>query len=235
MAENEPPLTSPKIGVVISYDDGATWKDLGIVLEAPPDTDNCQTANKFFAGGHGDVSAMLDANKEFVYLFFSTYYGKHAEQGVAVARMRFADRHEPVGKVWKWHEGRWKSPGIGGRVTPIFSAQTDWHQKDANAFWGAAVHWNTHLECYAMLLNRAKDWKWTQEGIYVTFIRDLADPREWTPPRRIVEGGNWYPQVIGLEKGETDKLAGRIARFFVGGKSDSEIVFVRPDEILNRN
>jgi hypothetical protein len=231
-AKDEPPLTAPRIGAVISHNDGATWKDLGIVLEAPPDTDNCLTTNKFFAGGHGDFTAALDADKEYVYFFFSSYYGRRAEQGMAAARMKFADRHEPVGKVWKWHEGQWKSLGNGGRVTPIFSAQTDWHQEDANAFWGAAVHWNTHLNCYVILLNRAKDWKWTQEGIYVTFNRDLAEPRGWMAPRKIVEGGNWYPQVIGLEKGGTDKLAGRIARFFMGGKSDSEIVFLRPSEKL---
>jgi hypothetical protein len=230
MAKGEPPLTAPKIGAVVSHDDGATWKDLGIILEAPADSINCATANKFFAGGHGDFSAMLDADKEYVYFFIGSYYGSRKEQGVAVARMKFADRHQPVGKVWKWFQGKWDAPGIGGRVTPVFSAQTDWHREDANAFWGPSIHWNTHLDTYVILLNRTKDASWTQEGIYVTFHSDLADPGGWTAPRKILDGGTWYPQVIGLEKGGTDKLAGRVARFFMGGKSNHEIVFLQPDE-----
>jgi hypothetical protein len=38
--------------------------------------------------------------------------------------------------------------------------------------------------------------------------------------------------VIGLDaaKRETDKLAGRVARFSMGGKSQWEIVFLRPGE-----
>ena len=40
-----------------------------------------------------------------------------------------------------------------------------------------------------------------------------------------------YGQVIGTEPGKgTDKLAGQVARFFVSGKSDREIVFTRPGE-----
>jgi hypothetical protein len=65
-----------------------------------------------------------------------------------------------------------------------------------------------------------------QEGIYVGFSDDLSDPRSWTQPRKIYDGGRWYPQVIGLQKGETDKEAGQVARFFMGGNSEWEIVFL---------
>ncbi len=42
----------------------------------------------------------------------------------------------------------------------------------------------------------------------------------------------WYPQVVGIDaaRRETDKLAGRLARLFVHGKSVWEIVFFRPGE-----
>jgi hypothetical protein len=42
----------------------------------------------------------------------------------------------------------------------------------------------------------------------------------------------WYPQVVGIDaaRQETDKRAGRVARLFVAGISDWEILFVRPDE-----
>ena len=63
-----------------------------------------------------------------------------------------------------------------------------------------------------MLLNRAKDEHYGQEGIYVSFAPTLADPAAWSPPAKILNGGEWYPQVAGLEAGSgTDKL-GRPAR-----------------------
>lgn len=228
-------LTAPRIGAVRSSDNGANWHDLGIVLEARPDTSRCDTTNYYFAGGNGDFSIMLDAPREWLYFFISTYAGDLSEQGVSGARMRWADRDEPVGKVRKWHGGKWNEPGLGGRVTPIFPARIDWHRADADASWGPSIHWNSHLRQYVILLNRARDNDWTQEGIYVTFNGDLADPRTWTQPKKILgdlRKDQWYPQVIGLDhtKRETDKLAGNKARLFVRGQSLWEMVFKRPGE-----
>ena len=117
-------------------------------------------------------------------------------------------------------------------MTPVFKVMTDWHQPDADAFWGPAVHWNTYLEQYVVLLNRAKDRKWTQDAIYISFNPDVANPSGWTTPRWIKDKVQFYPQVIGIEQGkrETDKLAGRVARFFVSAKSKWEIVFLKPGE-----
>lgn len=227
--DNQARLTAPRIGALKSADNGATWEDLGIVLEAPADSQNQETENFYFAGGNGDFSVLPDPAGRYVYFFFSTYNKNIAEQGVSVARMRYADRDRPVGKVWKWREGEWNEPGLGGHVTPIFKAAIDWHRKDADAFWGPSIHWNAYLKQYVILLNRAKDWKWSQEGIYITFNKDLSDPEGWTPPRKILDGGGWYPQVIGIDtrQNETDKLAGQTARFFMSGKSRWEIVFTK--------
>jgi hypothetical protein len=90
------------------------------------------------------------------------------------------------------------------------------------------VHWNTYLEQYVMLLNRASDERWSQEGIYVSFARSLEDPGAWSPPVRLLSGGAWYPQVMGLAFGEgTDKVAGQRARFLMSGISDALIEFRR--------
>lgn len=228
-------LTAPRIGAVKSGDNGATWHDLGIVLEAPPDSLKCDTTNYYFAGGNGDFSVMLDGRKQFLYFLFSNYPKDIPEQGVAVARMLWADRDQPVGKVWKWRGGKWEEPGLGGHVTPIFPVATDWHRTEADAFWGPSIHWNTHLRQYVILLNRAKDRRWSQEGLYVSFNVDLNKPRAWSPPLKIPVGQQelaWYPQVVGLDKSrrETDKLAGRVARLFVRGQSRWEIVFLKPGE-----
>ena len=90
-----------RIGAVVSTDNGMTWKDLGIVLTAPPDSLNCDSKNFYFVGGNGDFCVNVDHQREYIYFFISTY-GEFKEQGVAVARMRYEDRDAPVGKVWKW-------------------------------------------------------------------------------------------------------------------------------------
>jgi hypothetical protein len=238
---NEPPLsggkTAPRIGEMVSTDNGLHWRDLGIIVEAPAGSNNEASANHYFVGGNGDFTVIADRENEYLYCYTSTYNKDVAEQGVAVARMRYEDRDDPVGKVFKWHNGQWTEPGLGGHVTPIFTVRTDWHRPDADAFWGPSIHWNTHLGTWVMLLNRARDKDWTQEGIYVSFNRDLGDPAGWTSPVKILdaaelEKSKWYAQVVGLDasKRETDKLAGQTARFFVAGLSKWEITFLRPGE-----
>ena len=135
-----------------------------------------------------------------------------------------------------------RSPGLGGRLTPVFPAARDWALYDPDAFWGPSIHRNTHLERYVVLLNRTKGrppggQAWFQEGIYVSFADDLSRPEGWTRPEKIHSGGGWYPLAVGIEAGrrETDKLAGKVARFFLRGadnigESRWEIVFLRPGE-----
>jgi hypothetical protein len=229
-------LTAPRIGAVRSTDNGGRWHDLGIVLEAPPGTLNCATTNYYFAGGNGDFCIAVDARRQFIYFFISTYTGTLAEQGVSVARMAYADRDHPAGKVRKWHNGEWTEPGLGGRATAVFPARQDWHRPDVDAFWGPSIHWNHHLGQFVMLLNRAIDRNWKQEGVYVSFNPDLSNPTGWTPPQRIVgnlRADQWYPSVIGLDSArrETDKLAGKTARLFVRGRSQWAITFLKPTEL----
>ena len=223
-------LTAPRIGVMVSYNEGLDWGDLGLILDSPPGSLDCDTRNFYFAGGTGDFSVILDQEKKYFYFFISTYYGDVAEQGIAVARMAYEDRYDPRGKIRKWHNGKWKESGLGGRVTPIFPSAIDWERDDANSFWGPAIHYNTYLKEYVMLLNHAVNRYWAQEGIYISFSRDLRDPTGWSQPQRILEGGEFYPQVIGTGSGETDRLAGRVARFFLSGASRWEIVFETPDD-----
>jgi len=226
----------PRLGAMRSTDQGATWENLGIVLDAPPGSDACDSNNRFVIGGVGDVTAVLDANGQDLYLYFSQYSRDAAGHGVAVARLAWADRDEPVGKVAVWSDGAWLpasrtdegAPFAYPAGTPLVKASQPFHDRSpaSDVFWGASIHWNTHLEQYVMLLNRAKDDAFGQEGIYVSFAPGVADPRAWSAPVKILNGGQWYPQAIGLEAGTgTDRVAGRRARFFMTGKSERMIEF----------
>jgi hypothetical protein len=233
----------PRIGAARSVDQGHTWEDLGIVIDAPPDSRACDSANRYVLGGVGDVSVALDDTAQNLYLFFSQYGRQPELQGVAVARLAWADRDAPIGKVAIWNAGVWlpATPVMSEDFetvlewtypagTPLAPAHRPFHDgvTTADVFWGPSVHWNTYLEQYVMLLGRARDEQFNQDGIYVSFSPTLADPSQWTAPREILNGGGWYPQVVGTEPSTgTDRLADRRARLFITGRSEHIIEFGR--------
>lgn len=229
----------PRIGAMRSTDDGRTWENLGIVIDAPPGSEACDSNNRFVLGGVGDLTAALDRNGNDLYLYFSQYSRDGASQGVAVARLAWADRDHPSGKVTIWNHGAWlaatesssaEQSWIYPSGSPLVAATRPFHDRSSSddVFWGPSIHWNTYLGQYVMLLNRAKDDQFGQDGIYVSFSPTLSDPAAWSQPARIMNGGSWYPQVIGSEPGSgTDRRAGQRARFFMTGRSDRMIEFTR--------
>jgi hypothetical protein len=236
-----PDMEIPSIGAVRSFDRGRTWDHLGLVLSAPASTLACASSNRFVVGGVGDVSAVLDHDQQYLYLFFTQYARDTASQGVAVARMPWADRDEPAGSLDVWNGGAWlpATPvtlddgapaweyGVG---TPLVPATRSWHDggATADAFWGPSIHWNTYLERWVMLVNRTRNKRFDLDGHYVAFAPALADPGSWSRPVKLLNGGGWYSQVVGLEAADgTDKRAGRRARFFVTGRSDYYVEFNR--------
>jgi hypothetical protein len=228
-------LTVPRVGAMMSLDGGNTFQDLGVILETG-EAPNTSAQNGYFAGGHGDPCAILDRQQKYFYFFFGNYGGAASSQGVCIARMAFEDRANPDGKVWKYYNGTWQEAGRGGRVTPIFPVTRSWATRDPDAFWGAAVHWNTYLNCYVMLLNHAQgEPGFSQEGVYVSFSPDLSRPELWTTPRKIVDKSQFsgwyffYPQVMGYDQGDTDRRTGRLARLWINGVSKWEIEFVAPE------
>lgn len=221
------PMTAPFIGAAVSYDNGQSWDDLGLVLAGGPDTLNLEAPNFWFAGGNGDFTVSLDRSREFFYFVFGTYYRQVDQQGISLARLRFEDLRAPVGKVMKWHAGAWTQPGLNGRVTPVLPVKGDWYSPQPDAFWGPSVHWNAHLEQYVILMNRAVDRNWKQGGIYVVCTPDLSDPSRWSDPLLLLEEDGWYPQVVGSDTGrrESDREAGAVARLFIHGESKYTLRF----------
>jgi hypothetical protein len=235
----------PRIGAARSRDRGRTWEDLGPILSVPRATANCATRNAYFVGGIGDLSALLDPVEQFLYIYYTQYVEQDGLAGVSAARMAWADRDQPVGRVEVWQHGvwlpatlmAWRDEATGETIaeewqypfaTPIHAAADRWDNtsREVDVYWGPAVHWNTHLQSGVMLLNRAVDNGFKPGGIYISFNPRLGDPTGWTAPVKLLDGGKWYPQVVGTGRG-TDKQAGETARFYMSGTSDHTIVFGR--------
>jgi hypothetical protein len=73
------------------------------------------------------------------------------------------------------------------------------------------------LNRYVVLMNRSCCW-----------ADLLADSAGWTRPERVLDEGfdpGWYPQVVGLDPGGSDTLAGKVVRLFVRGSSHWELEF----------
>lgn len=225
------PLTAPFIGAAVSYDNGLTWDDLGLVLSGGQDTLNLENYNHWFAGGNGDFSVIVDQKEEYFYFVFSCYYRDVENQGVALARLQFDDRYCPVGKVKKFYRGKWQEPGLEGKCTPVFSVKSEWYDPNPDAFWGPSIHWNHHIQNYVILLNRAIDPSWKQEGIYVSIAPNIGDPSSWTKPIKLLDETGWYPELVGthISKRETDRELGKTARLFIHGESNYRLVFELAD------
>ena len=234
----------PRIGAARSDDRGVTWTDLGPIIETPLSAVGCTTNNHYFVGGVGDFSVMLGPGPNYAYIYYSQYDEVGDRVGVAAARMAWADRDAPAGRVDIWNDGAWvppteaaageePSPEVAWQfplATPIFRSTNRWDdgRPGVDVLWGPSIHWNTALNTYVMLLNRAVSNTWEQGGIYVSFNDHLDAPDGWSTPALVARGGSWYPQVIGLDPTVgTDKYAGGVARFFMAGKSEHLIVFGR--------
>ncbi len=221
-------LFIPRIGALVSDDDGLTWRFLAPLLDAPESSRDFTYRNGFLAGGYGDFCVVADPAAQYFYIHYSSYVGDEAAQGVAVARYPVADRDSPAPRIELWRGGAWR-PVAEGFATPLWPTRRGWRHADPDAYWGPAVHFNRSLNLYVMLLNHTQNGHAdiVQEGIYISFNPRLDDPTGWSVPVRILRGGGWYPQAIGEADGEGDTKAGEAPRFFMTGFSGWTMRFVR--------
>ena len=88
------------------------------------------------------------------------------------------------------------SPGTTASATPLAAAREPWHDgnTEAEASGGRRSTGTRYLERYVMLVNRARNESFDNEGIYVAYAATLDDPGGWSTPRKLMSGGGWYPR-----------------------------------------
>jgi hypothetical protein len=229
----------PRIGAARSHDHGLTWQSLGIVLEAPPRSYECDTTTTTLSAASATSACSAVVTRRTCTSSTPPTYATSGSRAWpspgCLGRPRRPGRQDhglaerQLGTRQRLPVANGAQPGSIPPRSRSFRRPIVARQRQVvDAFWGPSVHWNTHLQQYVMLLNRSKDDWFTPEGIYVSFAPALDDPELWTPPVRILKGGKWYPQVIGLDRGEgTDKVAGEWARFFMSGTSYAIAHFIK--------
>jgi hypothetical protein len=223
-------LFVPHIGELVSHDDGASWRCCGEVLRTPAAEIDCSWRNGFFAGGCGDLSVVPDRDGTFLYLAFSSYLRDEAAQGVVMARLPASRPADPSNDLELWCADGWRPAADGAVARPLWPQTRGWRHADPDGFWGPALHYNQALDAHVMLLNRTANGAsdLLQEGIYCSVNVALENPDGWSEPLQLVQGGGWYPQVVGLDDGQGDTIAGASARFFMSGFSAWEIELFDP-------
>ena len=102
-----PDRSIPRIGSARSLDRGVTWQDLGIVLEAPPGQRRVRLGEPLRDRRRRRRQRRARAGRRLTcLLYYSQYSRVPAEQGVMVARLAWADRDAPAGRVTTWNNGR---------------------------------------------------------------------------------------------------------------------------------
>ncbi len=216
------PAAVCRIGVMKSTDGGRHWENKGLFIEdkqprmilKPHNTSNT------FAGGVGDPSAV--ASGDYLYLFYGEYgypggydslaYDRAKEwsgQCISVARIRLSDLDDPLGKARRW-DGKdftvpWDSIG-----KPIASLQIPMSEGGGSAssptggfHWGPSVSWNTHLNCWVMLMAKVTGPSWQGSSLYISFnphadLRQEGHSQNWTKPELLVDKPGhimWYPSL----------------------------------------
>ena len=206
----------PRIGAARSEDHGRSWTDLGPILETPVETTRCATNNYYFVGGVGDFSAVLDPDRQFVYLYYTQDRRRDGPRrrvggapGLGRSRCPGGPRRRVERRVWlspaqiEVPAGRvpttamlrpapppeWRFP----LASPLMVAgdRLDNGNGSVNVFWGPSIHWNTSIESYVMLLNQATSNEWKQGGVFVAYNPHIDDPGGWSVPVRLIQGGEW--------------------------------------------
>lgn len=249
----------PRIGIMKSIDGGRSWEDRGILIEDLYERMILKPHNNSltFAGGVGDPSCV--ANGEFLYVFFGeySYPAKYSEetydpqtewtgQCISTARIALADLDHPTGKAKRWNGNAFEAPhnGVGKPVSalqiPIENGGGPVSMANKSYHWGPSVSWNTHLNCWVMLMGKVDSTLWRGSELYISFNMnaDLGagdNSQQWSKPQLLVSRPGhilWYPSLQPMNTAEdiqnryTSTRLGKRARLFFKDMKGENHVYI---------
>jgi hypothetical protein len=176
-----------------SSDNGRSWENQGQIVTSSTPKPVSPTW-----GGSGDACVIWHKNDNR----WICYYQNHW------IHMAISDDPDATPGSWvKYYEGDFTENALGGKSTPLAGL------KDVSGS-NPSVHYNTYLQLWIMVYHG-----WNPRCSY---IASSIDGYNWSKPRQLVcgpEGGRaWYPTIIG----ESDVLAGEMARLYYGNFAADE-------------
>jgi len=249
----------PRIGIMKSTDGGKSWEDRGILIEDRQDRMILKPHNTAltFAGGVGDPSCV--ASGKYLYVFFGEYsypgvydretYDPLVEwsgQCISIARIAIKDLDSPTGKAMRWDGTAFRAPhnGAGKPISSLQISAEDGggpvNTAKKKYYWGPSVSWNTHLDCWVMLMGKVDSTLWQGSELYISFNlnEDLSvgdNSQQWSKPHLLVDRPGhilWYPSLQPLNTQEdirnryTSTRLGKKARLFFKDMSGEEHVYI---------
>jgi hypothetical protein len=175
-----------EIHLASSTDKGLTWRYEGRLLTRDDPAGAVRKGPDFsgpsWDGGDGDHVIYVDERGGYIYLFTNHYtWAKTGSPAAAflrhhVARCAIADKMAP-GKWWKFHNGQWSEPGVGGKASYVngYCVMYDTYLKKYLSF--------NYISGLSMCDDLAKqDWSpsyylgqsWTSSGLVGTWATDEA-------------------------------------------------------------
>lgn len=174
------------IGMAISYDNGASFNNLGEIV----------TANVSYDYGSPDIvelgGATFAVKGEYFYLYFRDYLTSGAVNHLAVARALISDvvRAAYVGKTANWYKyysGHFSEPGLGGLSSYL-------EKNNPGTRW-MSVSYNTYSNTFLMVAAQ------TLKGNTNLYLTTSADGINWEKRKQIEQeiGESFYPTIMSID------------------------------------
>jgi len=134
-----------RIGLARSRDLGANWTFIGDIIKGEDPEEYSQwPANQVIDQGCGDMTLFVDSSFFYCYYLEKTWSDQRSDQskaldGMYVARSAKKDKMMP-GTWYKYHNGAWTEPGLGGNDTRIFNLGCGW-----------TIRYNRYLNAYVAI------------------------------------------------------------------------------------
>jgi hypothetical protein len=187
------------VGLAVSTDNGTSFRKMGPVITGSLPKDLKGRADQ----GCGDLCVVADSDHRYLYVYY-TDHSRIDNRGVQICMARCPIKDAGKADLWrKYHNGAFEEPGLGGKDTPVLSAQA----MGADAIF-PQVTFVEKLHRYVMVFNItvyrefSQETKPEQSGIYIASSQDgirWSKPSQLLAIRSIATIGRevgWHPTLL---------------------------------------
>ena len=182
------------VALAVSNDNGTSFRKLGPIIKSSLPKDVKGRSDQ----GCGDMCAVGSADNRYIYVYYCDH-SRIDNRGVQICVARCPiEEAERIDHWRKYYNGVFDRPGLGGKDTPVMSAQA----MGADAIF-PQVTFLPELHCYIMVFSiisyreLGPDTQARQSGIYISHSQDGI---QWSKPTQLVHIHS-VPAGLGREVG----------------------------------